>query len=173
MIDSEKIWNECRDNIRKLCEIKLNSYPDAADDILSETYIIFVKALRSGREIVYPKTWLYKTANNLITKKYAQLKQQRDYFLSLDVVKDETYILQIEPDFADMLITDEDIDRMADDILSTCTQEEMKILQLFHKDKKSFKEISGILGKTESAVKQQNYRLCKRIRKLVIENFNG
>lgn len=173
MIDVDKIWDECRDKIRKLCEIKLNSFPDAAEDILSETYIAFVTAVKSGREIDYPKAWLYKTANNLIKKKYTQLKHQRENFVSFDAVKDNTYDLQITPDFADLFITDDDIDNMADKILSTLSKEETEILKLFHKDKKSFKEISDMLGKTEGAVKQQNYRLCKRIRRLIVENFDG
>ncbi len=169
MEDINEVWNDCYDYVSRLCDIRLKSFPDAKEDVLSEVYIAFSEAVKNGKEIEYPKSFLYKTANNQITKKFNELIKEREKNIYTDFISEEVFILQITPDITDLIISDEDIDNMADEIIASCTEEEQKILQMFHKEGKSFNEIAEILGKTGSSVKQQNYRLCKKIRRRVVE----
>ncbi len=171
--DFNLIWNECQDSIRKLCEIKLSSSPEAAEDVFSEVYIAFMEAVKSGRTIAYPKAWLYKVANNLIIKKYEELRIQRERTVSFNEKREELLSLAIIPDMTDCIITDADIQKTADEIISSLSEEDQKLLKFFHEDNMSLREIAEIFGKTESAVKQQHYRLCKRIKKAVNERIDN
>ncbi len=172
--DYNMIWNECSNRIRKLCKIKLGDSPEAAEDVCSDIYLAFAEAVKSGREITYPKAWLYKVANNLIIKKYEELRIQKERMVTFDENNTELMSLVIIPDMTDCIITDKDIQRFADEIMFSLSEEEEKLLRFFYDENMSLREIAGIFGKTESAVKQQHYRLCKRIKKAVnerIENF--
>lgn len=171
--DFNIIWNECQDSIRKLCEIKLSSSPDSAKDVFSDVYIAYADAIKSGKKITYPKAWIYKVTNNLIIKKYEELRIQREKTVSFDETFAEMLSLAIKPEMTDTIITDEDIHNMADEIMSSLSEEEQKMLKYFHNDNMSLREISQLLGKSESAVKQQHYRLCKKIRKVAIERIDN
>lgn len=166
------IWNEYQEYLKSFCSIKLSSFPDIAEEVLNDTYLAYIDAVKSGRVILYPKAWLYQTANNIIIKKYADLKNQRDNNISIDAVVSETVVLTYEPDLSDLIITEKEIEDMADEILSEFSEEDRKVLQLFHKDKLSFKEIAKIIGKSEASVKQRNYRVSNKIRKMVFDKFN-
>ncbi len=169
-----KLWDECSQSIRKLCEIKLQSSPEAAEDVYSEVFLALTKAVKAGREITYYKAWLYKTANNLISKKYDEINKGKEVFISFNDIKSDLVELSVNVDIVDAVINDKTIDLMADDIIDSLTDEEQKILQYYHYDNIPLRDIAERIGKTESAVKQQHYRLCKRIKMRVkekIENF--
>lgn len=161
-----KLWDECSQSIRKLCEIKLQSYPAAAEDVYAEVFLALTKAVKSGREITYYKAWLYKTANNLIAQKHNEINKDKEVFISFNDAKPDLVELSVNVDITDAVINDKAIDLMADDIIDSLTDEEQKILQYYHYDNIPLRDIAERIGKTESAVKQQHYRLCKRIKTL-------
>lgn len=173
MSDMLKIWDECRESIHKLCKIKLSSFPDAWEEVMSDVYSAFSDAVKKGTVISFPKAWLYKTANNIIVQKYMELSDRRSKFTDIDDFSKAKIIIPFTPDFTDRLFSDEEIERIADEILSEYTEEEQLILRLFYKEKKSYKEIALMLNKSEGAVKQHNFRLTRHIKKRVIEEFDG
>lgn len=160
-----KLWNECSRGIKKLCEIKLHSDPEAAEDVYGEVYVAFLQALKSGREITYHKAWLYKVANNLIAKKYEEIKRYKEVFICFDDLKANLVELSVDIDYTDAIISDNVIELIADNIMDELKKEEQTILTCYHYDNMSIKDIAERIGKTESAVKQQHYRLCRKIKK--------
>ncbi|MBE6789730.1 MAG: sigma-70 family RNA polymerase sigma factor [Ruminococcaceae bacterium] len=172
MSDMLKIWDECRDSIYKLCKIKLSSFPDTWEEVVSDVYSAFSDAVKKGTEISFPKAWIYKTANNIIAQKYKELSDRRNFFTDIDAFSDAKIIIPFTPDYTDRLYSDEEIERIADNILSECTEEEQLLLRLFYKEKKSYKEIALVLNKAENTVRQQNFRLTRRIKKRIFEEFD-
>ena len=61
----EKIWNECKDELTKLCAYKLQSCPDDIDDVVAETFFYLCKAVFADEEVFNYKSWMMAVANNL------------------------------------------------------------------------------------------------------------
>lgn len=76
-----------------------------------------------------------------------------------------------EESFDDLMISDSDIEKVADVIIGELSEEDRELLEYFHYRKMSMKEIALLTGKSEGAVKQHHYRLCKHIRKRVKEEI--
>lgn len=86
-----KLWDECSDTVRKLCEIRLMSHPEAAKDVYSEVFLAFSEAYNGERGIDLPKAWIYKVTNNLISKKIKDIGKEKVSVVGLSVY--EPYIL--------------------------------------------------------------------------------
>lgn len=165
----DKLWNECGQSIKKLCEIKLRSDPEAAKDVYSDVFLSLTKAVKEGRAISNHKAWLYKTANNLIIKKYEDIKKNKEVLT--DFSDEATVNLAITTDVLDATISDDDIERMADVIIGELNREEQCLLENYYYNNKTLKEIAVLTGKSECAIKQRHYRLCKRIRHRINEEI--
>lgn len=169
----EEVWKECNDNINKLCHFKLSSYPDLADDISSEVFLIFQKAINSDTIIHSPKAWLYSVANNLIIKAYRNINKQQERICSLNYIDGISIQLSMYPDFTDREFSDDDLDEILNNIKDELKNEERIILESFHNENRSLKEIASMLGKSENAVKQKHYRVCIKVRKLVKDHIEN
>lgn len=164
-----KLWDECSETVRKICEIKLLSHHEAAKDVYSEVFIAFTEAYKSERGIDYPKAWIYKVTNNLISQKIKELNKEKVSVMKISEY--EPYILSFEENFDDSMISDSDIEKVADTIMGELREEDRELLEYFHYRKMSMKEIALLTGRSEGAVKQRHYRLCKQIKKRVKEEI--
>jgi len=61
----EKIWNECKDELTKLCRYKLQSCPDEIDDVVADTFFYLCKAIFGEEELFNYKAWMLAVTNNL------------------------------------------------------------------------------------------------------------
>ncbi len=166
----DKLWNECNQSIKKLCEIKLQSDPEAAKDVYSEVFLAFTKAIKEGRNITHHKAWLYKVANNMIIKKYDELNKNKEMFT--DFSDEDSFELSVTPDILDSVISDDDIEKIADTIIGELNEEDQALLENHYYKNKTLREIALLTGKSEGAVKQRHYRLCKRIRLRINEEIS-
>lgn len=170
---SENVWKQYSADIRKLCRIKFIDMPAVAEDVFSEVFLAYIKAVNSGIVIKNAKAWLYKVANNLICKKQKELQKQRSSAFSADNVISHSHQLAVYPDLAELMISDELIENIADDIIGALSEEENLLLECFLHKNMHWKEIAELTGKTEGAVKQKYYRLCIKIRKSIKDYINS
>lgn len=166
----EQLWTECEPKIRKLCKIKMADHPEEIDEIISDTYLILCEAVSNGKEFSNPAAWLYGTANNLIKKKFKELKVYKQKQKS---VSPNGHELMYDIDYLDILITDDNIDQMKAEIESQLNDSEKILLEFIYDDELKAKDIAKILNISASAVKQKKYRLVKKIKQLAKDKINN
>ncbi len=71
-----KLYNNYAPRILKYCYFRVNS-KEEAEDITTQVFIKTWDYLQKGNEIEYPKTFLYKTASNLVIDYYRTSKHKR------------------------------------------------------------------------------------------------
>lgn len=163
----KNLWLANEPRLRRLCTYKLSSHPDEVNDILAETALILWMAILEGTTIEYPNTWLYKVTDNLIKKKYTELNIEKERRVAFDDEEPETYNLAVGYDVGGFLITDDFIEKFFEEFDFLLTEDEKQLFDYVYEDRLKMKEIAVILSSTESAVKQRNYRLTRKIKRLV------
>ncbi len=156
---AESLWREHEPYIRKFCEYKLQSLPDYTDDCIQEVFLVLLKALEDGKEITYPKAYLTKIALNKINDIYKTEEKKRKTVVSLDDVNESTgfdFSLTEE-------ISEEETEKHLEKILSTLTDSEKKLIEDFYIKKIRQKELAKQMNISESALRQQVFRLKRKI----------
>ncbi len=170
----KKIWRENEQKLRRLCTYKLSGHPDEIEDVMAETALILWTALFEDKIIKYPNSWLYATANNLIKKKYRDLKIERESRVSFDEEDVKNYNLAVGYDSVSCHLPDEMLEKFLIYADSLLTDKEKLLFQYVYEDRLKMKEIAVKFSSTESAVKQRNYRLTRNIKRLLkefLENY--
>ncbi len=160
---AHELWVEYGPGIRRLCNTKLSSYPQEAEDVFQDVYLALITALNEGRVIRNKRGWLYGVANRLISKKYEELKDRRKKYISLN---DSYYChrLSYEIDMLEPDIDDERIEQARKEIEDNLSVEENELLDLFYKKGITHRKIARKFKTTENAVKQKSYRLRKNVK---------
>lgn len=156
---AESLWREHEPYIRKFCEYKLQSLPDYTDDCIQEVFLVLLKALEDGKEISFPKAYLTKIALNKINDIYKTEEKKRKTVVSLDDVNEST-------DFDFSLteeISEEETEKHLEEILSTLTDSEKKLIEDFYIKKIRQKELAKQMNISENALRQQVFRLKRKI----------
>ena len=170
----KSIWLRNESKLRKLCTYKLNSYPDEIEDILAEAALILWTAIFNEKTIEYPDSWLYSVTNNLIKKKYSEMNIEKERKTVFDEENADVYRLRIGYDFESSLLSDNLIENFIVELDFELDSTEKQLYEYIYEDKLKMKEIAVLLSTTESAVKQKNYRMTRKIKKLIknyLENF--
>lgn len=162
----DNLWKQYEPKLRRLCGYKLSSYPLEVEEVISETYLALCNAISKGTEFDDPKAWLYQTANNQIKLKYTEINTRKRRFVSLEQVEAG---LMYNIDFDDIQITDSIIEELNSEILAELSENEKLLLELIYEKNLKFKQIATIIGTTEAGVKQQHYRLKRKVKKLANE----
>ncbi len=162
----KSLWLANEPRLRKLCTYKLSSHPDEVDDILAETALILWTTILEGTEIEYPTTWLYAVTKNLIKKKYTEINKEKERRVSYDE-EAELYLLPVGYDMDRPILNDKLISEFSEEIDFLLKPDEIQFYQYVYDDNLKMKEIAKLLSSTETAVKQKNYRLTRKIKKLM------
>lgn len=162
----DNLWNQYEPKLRRLCGYKLSNYPTEVDEVISKTYLALCEAISKGTEFDDPKSWLYQTANNQIKLKYTEINTRKRRFVSLEQVEAE---LMYNIDFDDIQITDVIIEELSAELQDELSENEKLLLELRYEKNLKLKQIATIIGTTEAGVKQQHYRLKRKVKKLANE----
>ncbi len=157
--NAEKIWQEHEPYIRKFCEYKLQSYPHLIDDCVQDVFLALLRALADGKEISFPKAYLTKIALNKINDIYKTEEKKRKTVVSLEDVNEST-------DFDFSLteeISEDEIEKRLEEILSSLTDGEKKLIDDFYIKKTRQKELAKQMNISENALRQQVFRLKRKI----------
>lgn len=160
---AEKMWLEYSSYIRKFCEYKLQSCPHMVEDCVQEVFLALVKTLNEGKEISYPKAYLTKIALNKINDIYKSEEKKAAVTVPLEDVE-----ATIEFDYsATEEISEEDVERLHEKILDELTADEKKLIEDFYIKKIRQKELANQMNISENALRQQIFRLKRKIIKKI------
>ena len=151
----EELWNQYEPALREICKRRLDSCPSEIDDVISDTYLALCKNINAGEVIQYPKAWLYGTLNNIIKSKYNEINRIRKTQVSITYKANELFY---NVDFDDEKMSYEDIENLKREVMAKLDEQERVLVDLIYVKTLRFKEIANILGTSESAIKQKNYR---------------
>ena len=164
----KKLWNDCKDELTRMCRFKLSSHLDEAEEVVAEAFYFLCLAVFEDKSITNYKAWLTAVTNNLIKRKYIELNKMK---LRNAVLNEENIDMEYSDDIIiDNLIPDTVIERLYDAIICELTLKEQQLYRYVYKDKLKMKEIAALLDITEVNAKQRHYRLSKKLKK-IIKNY--
>ena len=79
----KKLWDECKDDLTKLCKYKLSSHPDEVEDVIADAFYYLCLAVYEDKPINNLKSWLIAVTYNLIKKKYSEISKAKTHQVSL------------------------------------------------------------------------------------------
>lgn len=166
---AEKIWQENESYIRKLCNYKLSSHPDFIDDCMQDVFLALITACRDEKEIKNYRAWLTKVTVNKINDFYRDEKKKEEREISL-----EEENLKASSDFDYSYtedINEKDLDAHLENILSSLTDREKELIEDFYQKNLSGREIAEKLEISETNLRQQIFRLKRKVTGKVREIF--
>lgn len=157
------LWNEYKDELTNLCQYKLSSHPDEVEDVIADTFYYLCVAVFEERKIDNYRAWLTTVTNNLIKKKYTELKKMKLKNITYNEEDIDTYGY-FDDMLLDSLISDSVIEGLFDAIICELSPAEQKLYHYVYVDKLKMKEIAVLLDITEANVRQRNHRLTKKLK---------
>ena len=64
----KQAYEDYRDIIYKYCYSRLGEYRDLAEDCTQNAFIVYYQKLNAGENILSPKAYLYRVAENIVKK---------------------------------------------------------------------------------------------------------
>lgn len=155
------IWEQYEPYLRRIAGIKLQSCPDAIDDMIAEVFLALCKKVEESGYPENSKAWLYGTLNHLINGKYRELYKEKEHTI---VLTEQEYKLPYGEDFVGDIEDEWLLEQVRSVMEQELSEREKTLLRLLYDDELSEKQAAGKLGLSDSAVKQQHYRLRRHIR---------
>ena len=131
------------------------------DDCMQDVFLALLNKLDDNGEIQYPKAWLTKVASNKIKDIYESEKIKSEH----QVPYNEEYVAE-SYSFEESLC-EEDLEKHLKAILEKLDEKEKKLLEDFYSENIPQKEIAEKLGITENNVRQQIFRLKRKITAII------
>lgn len=156
-----EIWDQYKSQLQRLCMIKLNSYPDEVDDVISEVFLALCEQIVKRGVPEKPKAWLYGTFNNILNSKYREIYKVREKHISL---LDQEYKLPYAWDANNNIFNRIYEDELQQFLEAELNENEYRLVQYIYYDKLKMSEIAVLENSTEAAIKQRHYRLCNKLR---------
>ncbi len=143
------------------------SRKEDAQDLTSE---VFLKSWRylNEKKIDNLKSLLYQTARNLVIDFYRQNKGERRKSVSLEEVQNT--LIDKKNNLLKKADLNLEIERVKKS-LSRIKSDYQEVIILRYIEEFSFREIAGILGKSEGSVRVLSHRALKALREEMKENF--
>lgn len=142
-------------DIYRFCLSYLTNDRSSVDDVVQETFIVLYNKFLSGDEITYTKTFLLKTAHNLVLKHLRDRKHD-DNNISID----EIIEIPSQNEDLDERLSFEEYSRQISQALS---ERDAELFRLRYLENKSLEEMAEQLNINVPAVGTRVYRLRKRL----------
>lgn len=139
------------------------SLREETNDLTSEVFLKTWGYLNSGRKINKIKSFLYRTADNLIIDWYRSRKKVAS--LESDLSEDEKSLIQ-ESDLESNMAVSEEVSVLMGKI-GRLNEKEKKILLLRFVDDLEIEEISEVLGKSKGAIAVAIHRALKSLNSFI------
>jgi RNA polymerase sigma factor (sigma-70 family) len=156
----EKIYKEYSRQIFNYLMIKTNGNKLDAEEIFSETFHAVIVSAPKLRDINKVYSWIMSIANrrfiDFLRKKYRDKKYESESEIDENIKADEN--------IAEELIENEKI-LLLKNAMECLSDEYKKLLTLKYIENKSQKEISELMGRTESSVESLLFRAREALKK--------
>ncbi len=143
-----------------------------AEDLAQETFVQALQSIASLRDGSRFKVWLLRIARN----KCIDYIRRTPRWLSIDHDHDLHREVSLKANVGPASEEEERYDFSEADLLTalkSLREDYREIFVMKHVDNLSYREISGLLGMTVSAVGEKLYRVRSMIREKLIENRSG
>lgn len=151
--------------IYQFCLYRLAQDTFTAEDCTQEVFILLYQNLEKLESPEKIDGWLYKTADHLVKRAYIKAAKEKKRIQSIDA--DDGYsvynMLLYEEDYDFEAAAQKDADQCFQTIFKALTDAEIRIWNLYYRQRKPLREVSEILGLSESAVKSRVSRLKRKI----------
>lgn len=154
----EEIYESYKSPIYKFCLARLNGDSSDAEDCMQNTFMVFYKKLNSNEEIVNPRAYLYKIANNFVLKAIEQKAKNNNTLVPID-------------DYADKVVEDnERLDNQLDYELlnqridSLLTTDEKQLFKFKYIYDMKLEQVAEQMGISKSAAAKRLQRLREKIK---------
>lgn len=166
------LWEEHKELVRQLCELKLKSKPWMIDDCIQDISLALYNQILSDEHIINWKAWLLITTRNTINNCYSE-SRKNDHCMSVDIIQSANYdhekTLQLSycQDFLDLMITEEDVELAKKEILHTLNKNEYELYMDYYLRDQKLKDIAFKYQVSESVMQQRHFRLKHKLLKLI------
>lgn len=153
-----EIYNDYKGSIYKFCLVRLNGDSDNAEDCMQSTFMVLYNKLRDGQEILNPRAYLYKIANNFVLKCIENNAKNNSRLVPLD---DYTEKVVDDRDSVDSNLDYQLLNERLNKILNT---DEQQLLKLKYIDDMSIEQVAQVLQIKPQAVAKRLQRLREKIK---------
>ena len=152
----EECYAEYRIKLFNYCLARLSGNREEADDCVQETFTLFYKKLKSGEEFEHPRAFLYRTADNFVSRQ--KEKNAKDSKRNVEIVTETEFFQRLE---------EIDFDAFAKELLSLLSEKEKEIYSLRYIEKMSVEEMAKKSGVSRPAMSMKLMRLRNKIKEIV------
>lgn len=156
-------YKEYSDALFRFCYLKVSDR-EVAKDMLQETFIKTWQYIQKGGTVTNPKSFLYKTAQNLVIDHYRKKKT-----VSLDALADDGF----DPGENPTKQTEDRLDgELALEVMNKIPEMYREVIFMQYVEGLSIKEIAEIVGESENNVSVRIHRGIEKLR-TIYENQNN
>lgn len=165
------MWLQHSDELKRLCERKLNSCRDEIDDVIADAFYYLCLNVFEGNIHTNASSWLFAVTNNLIKKKYTEINKRKQRHINFDEANMEQYDCYSTDDTVlfEGKVSESIIDSLNIEIIDNLNPAEQQLYKYVYEEKLSLKEIAERMNLTYGAVKERNHRLSLKIKIMVKE----
>ncbi len=169
----KKMWLQHSDDLKKLCERKLNSCPDEIDDVIADAFYYLCVNVFEGNIHTNTSSWLFAVTNNLIKKKYTEMNRRKQRHICFDEADLELYDCYGTDDIVlfEGKVSESIIDSLNVEIIDNLNPADQQLYKYVYKDKLSLRKIAEKMNLTYGAAKERNHRLSQKIKIMVKEHI--
>lgn len=169
------MWLQHSEELKKLCERKLNSCRDEIDDVIADAFYYLCLNVFEDNIHTNTSSWLFAVTNNLIKKKYTEMNKRKQRHTCFDEENIEQYdCYSIDDDVLfEGKVSESIIDILNIEIIDNLNPAEQQLYKYVYKDKLCLKEIADKMNLTYGATKERNHRLSQKIKIMVKEHIES
>lgn len=165
LIDFERateIANLYYNDIYHLCLSRLKKEENAAD--VTQEVFLFFQEKYNELEDDYIKAWLYKVADNKIKEQFRAIAKREKELIYGTVFGSQTSTDILYEMEEDNKVTPEELEEKKKSILSSLTEKELELFEIFYTKHLEYKELAKVLNVSEGAVRTRVYRLNLKLK---------
>ena len=157
--DLDEIIEKYYPELLAFCINKVN-YTDALD--ITQEVFVKLTEVYPGMRIKDPRAWLYTVMRNSIADYYREKNAESGLIESYD-----DNIPMEEEETLDGMSEDADLDLIAEKIIASLSQDELRMYNYRYKDRLSYDKIAGLEDITPETARKRAERLRKKITGIV------
>ncbi|MDO8641111.1 MAG: sigma-70 family RNA polymerase sigma factor, partial [Nitrosarchaeum sp.] len=159
------LYDDYAERIFKYCYFRVSS-KEEAEDITAKVFLKTWEYLEKGNVIEHPKTFLYKSANNLVIDFYRTTKRNREWSLDdpeheLDIPADNDLIKDLD---TQILINE------VRDYIVALPEKYQLIVILRYVDDLTIPEIADVTDLSENNISVRLHRAIEKLKQQMLDN---
>lgn len=168
-LTADELWLQYEPYVRKLCQFRLQAYPDYIDDCISDTFLVLIEAIKNGKEISNPKAFLYSVAANKTVDVFRDVTKSIRTVSSLSNENDIAYHI----DYENLDLDTEMLISAKEKVLSSLNEKDRKLLKQKYSDNYTIPQLAQLHHTSENNIYQKLFRLRKKTHKIIKDLLNN